>query len=433
MVSVLAELDQWVEEAAKRHGIPGTAVAVGHRGELAEAATGVLNVDTGVTATPDSLFQAGSVAKVWTAFLVMQLVEDGLVELDQPVRRYLPEFGVIDPEVSATVTVRHLLTHTGGFDGDLFEDTGRGDDALGRYLEHLKSNARQIAPPGALYSYCNSGFSTLGALVAKLRSQTWEAVVRERIVEPLGMRHVALFAEEAVLFRVAAGHFKGKLTSQWQLPRSIGPAGAMPCVAPRELVRFGQMLIEEGTAMTTPQITLPGVAEQGARQRGLGLVLFDWDGTAAFGHNGDTMGQGTLWRVVPEHELVIAIGVNGSPYTGFFDEMLERIVREVIGVTVPARPTPTGPKQRGPERFAGRYHYPLATYDVVATDDGFEVTSTPEGLAAQFGDEKSTDKYVLLSGSTFITERPVDGSHSTLTFLDDGRYLYGGRVAVRIP
>ncbi|MEU0486390.1 serine hydrolase domain-containing protein, partial [Streptosporangium sp. NPDC006013] len=122
------------DEAARRHGVPGAALAVWAGGELVEVATGVVNRNTGVETTTDSVFQVGSTTKVWTAALVMQLVDEGLVELDRPVRDYLPEFAVADGAEKA-ITVRHLLTHTGGFDGDLFEDTGRGDDCLDRYVD----------------------------------------------------------------------------------------------------------------------------------------------------------------------------------------------------------------------------------------------------------------------------------------------------------
>ncbi|SNY57432.1 CubicO group peptidase, beta-lactamase class C family [Paractinoplanes atraurantiacus] len=428
-----SELDEWIGEVAERHQVPGLAVAVGHRGELAEAAAGVVNVETGVATTTDTVFQIGSVTKVWTAVLVMQLVDEGLVDLDQPVRRYLPEFALVDPEATETVTVRQLLLHTGGFDGDLFEDTGRGDDAVGRYLAHLGGHAGQFAAPGTLYSYSNAGYSVLGALVARLRGSTWESVLRERLLEPSGMRHVALLAEEAILFRASAGHWKGELIRPWQLPRSIGPAGASPCAAPRELVRFGRLFLDgKFAAMTTPQLDLPGVPERGARRRGLGPVLYDWDGTTAIGHDGDTMGQATQWRVVPDHDLVVALSTNSAVYRPVFDELLDRIVHELTGVTVPARPAPSGPGQPGPAPFAGRYRFPLATYDVVATGDGFDVTSTPLGFAAQFDENPATEKYVFLSGTTFITARPVDGKYSMLTFLDGGRYLYGGRVAERV-
>src|SRR3954463_14985924 len=102
---------------AEKHGVPGATLAILDGDEVGEAAYGVLNVRTQVEATPDSLFQIGSITKVWTATLVMQLVDEGLLDIDQPVVKYLPEFKVADAEVTKTVTTRHLLTHSSGIDG----------------------------------------------------------------------------------------------------------------------------------------------------------------------------------------------------------------------------------------------------------------------------------------------------------------------------
>ncbi len=439
----MPSLQSLLDEAAAKRNVPGAAVAVGHADELLEAATGVLNRNTGVTTTPESIFQIGSVTKVLTAVLVLQLVDDGLVELDEPVRRYLPEFGVLDPVASEAVTVRHLLTHTGGFDGDLFEDTGRGDDALDRYLVHLRGHAQQISPPGERFSYNNAGYGVLGALVARLRGGTYESVLRSRLIEPLGAQHMALLAEEAVLYRVAAGHVgaEGKVATPWQLPRSLAPAGLTPCAAPRDLVRFGQSLLAGGllsadsfAAMISPQLALPGVPDRGAGHRGLGPDLGDWDGTAVFGHDGSTVGQATVWRVVPAHRLVVAISANGGEASAFFDDLLGTIVHDLTGLTVPARPTPpAGPRTPGPSQYAGRYRYPMATYDVSVADDGFDVRWTPIGVAASWGESPKTYRFVALSGSTYLMREPEDGLHATLTFLDDGQYLYNsGRASRRV-
>ncbi|WP_250034404.1 serine hydrolase domain-containing protein [Paractinoplanes maris] len=436
------DLPELLDEAAARHDVTGAAVAVGHGDTLIEAATGVLNRDTGVEATPDSVFQIGSVAKVWTAALVMQLVDEGLVELDEPVRRYLPTFGVVDRTASETVTVRQLLLHTGGFDGDLFEDTGRGDDALDRYVAHLRDHATQVSPPGALYSYSNAGFAVLGALAAHLRGGTWESVLRERLIEPLGARHMALLAEEAILFRAAAGHVGGAVVRPWQLPRSLAPAGTTACAAPRELVRFGRLFLDDGAdllsagavaAMTSAQLTLPGAGVPGGGRRGLGFEIYDWDGAAVHGHDGDVIGQATVWRVVPGHRLVVAICSTGARSVAFFDEVLTTVVRELTGLTVPARPVPpAGPHEPGPARFAGRYGFPLGTYEITPTDDGLEVTATPRGPAAAAGESPSTRRYVALAGTTFISTEPSQGRFDTFTILDDGQYLYGGRLARRL-
>ncbi|GAA1654103.1 serine hydrolase [Actinoplanes couchii] len=358
---MLTGLREILDRAAARHRVPGAAAAVEHHGELSEAATGVLNLDTGVEATPDSLFQIGSVSKTWTALLVMQLVDEGLIELDEP--------------VAGGVTVRHLLTHTGGFHGDLFDDTGRGDDALPRYAALVRENWTQVTEPGALYSYNNAGFCLAGDLVARRTGGTWEDAVRDRIEVK-----AALFPEEALLSRVSVGHLQGRVSAQWQMPRAIGPAGAVICTTPRELIRFGRLVPE---SMIAPQVPIPGVPGRKATRYGLGVSLYDWSGTRAHGHDGDVIGQATVWRVLPDHDLHLAISANGGAFTAFFDEVVDAIVDELTGITPPPRPTP--PAVRADvdlTPYTGRYKYPLYRYDVLAVDGFLDLTATPKSMAA---------------------------------------------------
>src|SRR4051794_27272506 len=212
-----------------KHGVPGASLAVLDDGDVVTAASGVLSMATGVDATTDSLFQIGSITKLWTATVVMQLVDEGRIDLDAPVRTYLPAFTVADPEVSTTVTVRHLLTHTSGIDGDHFEDTGRGDDVLEKYVASCARLA-QVHPLGATISYCNTGFSILGRIVEVVTDEVWDATIRARVVEPLGLTHTATLPEDVLLHRAAVGHVQppGRDLAPapvWSLPRSAGPAG----------------------------------------------------------------------------------------------------------------------------------------------------------------------------------------------------------------
>ncbi len=417
-------LSDVLQEAARRHEVPGAAAAVQFRGELTEAATGVLNLDTGVPATPDSLFQIGSVTKPWTALLVTQLADEGLIDLDEPVRAYLPSFAVADEQASRTITVRHLLTHTAGFHGDHFDDTGRGDDAVERYVTLLAEKGTRIAAPGALYSYNNAGFVVLGALVARLRGGTWEDAVRERI----GVR-AALFAEEALLSRVSAGHIRGAVSPRWQMPRSGGPAGAVICTAPREVVRFGELVPE---AMTAAQVSVPGVPGRKAVRYGLGIALYDWAGTRVFGHDGDTIGQAATWRVLPDHDLSLAVCATGGRVSAFFDEVIAAVARETAGLVVPPRPGPPAePTGVDPAPYAGRYEYPLYTYDVVVAGSGLGLTATPRGFnAAALGSEPETIRFTHLAGDTFVTAEPHDGSYGTMTFVDG--FLHDGRAVPKV-
>jgi CubicO group peptidase (beta-lactamase class C family) len=438
------DLQGWLDQAAQRHRVPGAAVAVGVGDELAEAATGVLNRNTGVEATVDSVFQIGSVTKTWTASLVMQLVGDGLVDLDRPVRDYLPAFGVVSS--SEQITVRHLLSHTGGFDGDLFEDMGRGDDAVSKLLEFMRTNAGPIHAPGEMFSYCNAGYCVLGALVAELRGGTWEASMRERLIEPLGAKHMALYPEEAILFRAAAGHIgeERQVSPRWQLPQSNAPAGATPTAAPRELVRFGRMLLADGVAedgtrvlpagtfaeMRAPQITLPAMGPRNAYAWGLGLMLFDWDAVPVVGHDGSTAGQRQAWRIVPDRGVVFSVSTNGGDAGAFVDEVMARILSETSGIRLPGRIQP--PETPIPfEPVNGRFQAPLGIFDVQADADGLELTTIPKGLATEFEEPKAA-RYVHAGDNRFVGLEREEGLHPLIAFLRDGQYLYYTRAAPSI-
>lgn len=182
---------------ATERGVPGAAVAVVLDGEIVEHAVGVLSTATGVEATLESVFQIGSITKAWTATMVMQLVDDGLIELDEPIRTYLPEFRLSDDSAAGTITVRHLLTHQAGFEGDIFTDTGRGDDAIEKFVD-LLAEIPQTFAPGTLFSYNNAGYIVLGLLVERLRETTWEQALVERVAAPLGLERVSPSPYEAI-------------------------------------------------------------------------------------------------------------------------------------------------------------------------------------------------------------------------------------------
>src|SRR3954449_3343841 len=223
------DMTRWQDRLALlagKHGVPGATLAILDGEEVGEAAYGVLNIRTGVEVTPDALFQIGSITKVWTATLVMQLVDEGKLDLDAPVVTYLPDFTVADPEVTCSVTTRHLLAHTSGIDGDLFLDTGRGDECIEKYVAAC-ADLGQNHPLGATMSYCNSGYTVLGRLIEVLRGSTWDTVLRERLFAPLVLSTAGTLPEEALLHRAAVGHITppGKelqVTPMWGIYRSCG-------------------------------------------------------------------------------------------------------------------------------------------------------------------------------------------------------------------
>ena len=137
-----------LNELASEANVPGAALGIWSDGQETLAAHGVLNAATQVPVTTDSVFQVGSITKIWTATMIMQLVDEGLLSLDTTVSEVLPGTRLGTADVGGQVTVRHLLTHTSGIDGDVFTDTGRGDDCVERYVG-LLAEVPSVFTPGS--------------------------------------------------------------------------------------------------------------------------------------------------------------------------------------------------------------------------------------------------------------------------------------------
>src|SRR2546426_11116530 len=157
-----------------RYHVPGVAIGILHDGDEDIAAYGVTNLEHPLPVDADTLFQIASITKTMTATVVMRLVERGALDLDAPIRRYLPEFKVRDDDAAKRATLRHLVTHTGGWLGDCFADTGKGDDALARYVAAM-ADLEQLTPIGEVWHYSNSSFAVLGRLVEIATGKTYEA------------------------------------------------------------------------------------------------------------------------------------------------------------------------------------------------------------------------------------------------------------------
>jgi CubicO group peptidase (beta-lactamase class C family) len=143
---VTKQIQARVSELLSEYRIPSAAIGVLHDGEITDFAVGVKNLPTEEPATTDTIYQCGSMTKTWTALAFMQLVDEGKVGLDEPVRTYLPGFKVADPEVSANVTPRHLLNHTNGIEED-YGDPGEDNDVYQRMVDNI-AHAPQVFPLG---------------------------------------------------------------------------------------------------------------------------------------------------------------------------------------------------------------------------------------------------------------------------------------------
>jgi CubicO group peptidase (beta-lactamase class C family) len=188
-----------LDQAIKDHEIPGFVMAVVADGRVVYTVTrGVRRLGGDEPLHERSLFHMASVTKPFVATAVMQLVEAGKVDLDQPVQRYLPYFRLKDPRHSA-VTVRQMLSHTSGMpdvDDYEWEKAVADEGALERYVRSL-GDRELIAAPGERYRYSNMAFEVLGDLIAKVSGETFEGYVKAHILAPLGMKDSTLLRPEA--------------------------------------------------------------------------------------------------------------------------------------------------------------------------------------------------------------------------------------------
>jgi len=370
-----------LDDLRTEHEVPGAALAVLVNGEIHELAGGILHRGTGVEATTDSIFQLGSIAKVYTAALVLGLAEEGRLDLDAPVTEVLPEFATLDPEATRAITARRLLSHTGGLTCDFMADTGRGDDCLAKYVEAARGVALDC-PPGTAASYSSVGYNVLGRIVEVLTGLTWDDALRERIVTPLGLIETMTLPEEALRFRVAMGHLGQEPTAAWDLlPRNAGPYGRVLATA-GDVVRFARMLLdgkaadgarvlseETVTAMRRREIEVPDKWTLGSDGWGLGVSIHDWNGVAGFGHNGSSIGQRSYLRVVPEAGLAFALLTNSGTTDRLFTELSRELLGELGGVQVPDDfAPPTTPPSVDVAPFAGTYRREGVIITVTETD-----------------------------------------------------------------
>lgn len=459
-MTTLHEVKAWIADQLptliEKYDVPSAAVAVLAGGEVVDDAAGVLSRSTGVEATPDSVFQIGSITKLWTSTLVMQLVDEGKVDLDLPVRTYLPEFKIADEDAAARVTTRMLLNHTAGFEGDIFTDTGPGDDCVEKFLGVLH-DVPQLFAPGEQFSYNNAGYCVLGRLIEVLREKTYDECLREFLFTPLGLTHAATGPYEAIMFRAAMGHIElepgtgFQPAPVWALARSNAPAGAMLAMRPRDLVAFARMHLEDGKAADGSQVLAPGTAARMHGREvdlpylgvmgdswGLGFERFDTADGAIIGHDGSTIGQNAFLRMVPEAGVAVALLTNGGDAISLYHDIAGHVIAELTDAELPALPKPpASPEKIDASRYVGTYGSQVADLVVTQDEDGrIWLEQTPKGLFEELGEKPERHELVHFRGDSLINLEPQHGMHIPHAFVgDDGAgqalYLHIGRAVRR--
>ena len=446
-----ATLQSTLDDVTASHQVPGAVAGVLRGDERLLLATGLANVGSGIETTTDTLFQIGSISKMYTATLVMQLVHAGLVELDEPVRGALQEFRVADDSATLTITPRHLLSHTSGIQGDHFLDCGRNPDALWRYVSTLEE-VGQIHPPDDMFSYCNSGFGVLGRLVEEATGDHYTRALQRRLLRPLGADRTMTLAEQAIIHRVAAGHHHRDgeaLVNPWGLARFNVPIGGVLADA-SDLLTFAHLHLHGGKTadgkqivpsralaeMCEGQVEVPGTDDE----RGLGWELTRWGGSEVLAHDGDTIGQRAFLRLFPGEDTAIVVLTN-SPRGGHVADAVFGLVGDhVLSAAPPAPPEPLPAADRpDPTSCSGIYERLHQRLAIAGGDDStLRMTIIPDELFALAGMRERTLTLEPVDDDRFVTTDPTSGDTELVTMVraePGGRpdfVHYGRRAHARI-
>lgn len=451
------ELQREVEERARALEVPGVAVGVTLDGESGFAFVGVTNVDHPLAVDDRTLFQIGSTGKTYTATVVLQLVEQGKVDLDAPVRTYLPGFHLADEDVARSVTVLQLLNHTAGWDGDFFEDQGEGDDALARYVARMDT-IRQVTPLGDTVSYNNASLSVAGRIIEVVTGLTYEQAVREMLLGPLEMERSFFFPHEIMTERFAVGHHRSQegeiaVARPWHMGRYGNPMGGMVSNA-ADQIAWARFHLDGGVApdgsrslseelvrrMREPTVTCPGSAIGDAV--GIAWLLRDVEGVDVAAHGGTTVGQHSIFEMVPSRGFALTSLTNCGPNGPEFNEAITRwAFSTYLGIEI-RDPEPVALDPEALASYAGTYETIASICEVSVAGAGLllDARTKPELLEALGEDEEDDppmplgildgegDRYVVtdgpLKGMKGYFRRGAEGSIDALHV--------GGRLAVRV-
>ncbi|GAA0854144.1 serine hydrolase domain-containing protein [Streptosporangium amethystogenes subsp. fukuiense] len=409
----IARTQARVSELLAEYRIPSAAIGFFHDGEIIDFAVGVKNAATREPATADTVYQCGSMTKTWTALAFMQLVDEGKVDLDEPVRTYLPGFRVADPEVSANVTPRHLLNHTNGIE-EAYGDPGQGDDVYERMVTNI-AGAPQVHPLGRTHGYSAAlGYAILARVMEVIDGKRWDDIMRDRLFDPLGLTSTSTWHAQVDPHRAATGHLvrsldEGPVVSPLtHLPRSFGPGGNISSTA-REVLTMAHVLLDGGKAPNGTRIVSAEAVREMTESRvpvpdpylfgpewALGLIVCDWHGETVYAHDGSTVGQSARLRILPDSGLALVLLANAGPRDGFYRKVFNEILLDLRAPTIPELPEPDLTLPLDPSRYEGVYERPGSRYTVSAKDGELHLTFTVNPMEARLSGKPERITYELL-------------------------------------
>ncbi len=392
--TIEARLREEIAARCEADHIPGFVAGIHHAGAQIVLAHGTANAATGAPMREDTGFLFGSVTKVLTTTLVLQQVERGLLDLEAPVTKYLPEFALRTPGAADRILVRHLISHTNGIDADLYFPDASGRDALKTYVAGLASSCGTLFEPGEQLSYSNGGMIVAGRLLEVVTGLPFPELLERDVYAPAGMKDSSTSAARAILRGTAIGHFPDpatmtpRPTDMFMLPDTWGPAGGTPIGTVADLLAFGRTHLAGGVSpagarlLSAESVALMqrvshDMATPNVPPMGLGWVRYPFGDTTVLAMSGASPGGVAILCVVPGHDLVFTAFGNTPGAIVLQDRILQLLLRDHLGVPVPAVLTEPEPDvDLAP--YVGTYRSDQLRIDVSVVDGRLEERMTYE-------------------------------------------------------
>ena len=321
---------------------PGCAVGVSEGGRISlEKAYGMADLEHDVANAADTIFEAGSVSKQFTAAAVLLLWRDGKLSLDDPVRKYIPEL----PDYGRPLTIRHMLQHTSGL-----RDWGEMESIAGwprttRVYTHahvLDIVSRQKAlnfEPGTNWSYCNTGFNLAAIIVSRVSGQPFAEFCRQRIFEPLGMTHTSWRDDFRRIVKgraIAYSDVKDSYRQNMPFENIHGNGGLLTTVG--DLLRWNENAVVQkvGDAQWLREELQPGRFNDGkAHNYAMGLYIQSFMGVPEVAHSGSTAGYRAYLARFPDQHVSVAVLCNVS--SGAAERYAHAVAALYLGDAIKAR------------------------------------------------------------------------------------------------
>jgi len=399
------KIAQKIISEMKRLEVPGVAVGIWHQEKEYTDGFGVTNLEHPLPITADTLFQTGSISKTFTGTMLMQLAEQGKVDLDAPVKKYIKDFKLRDKEVEKRVTVRHLLTHVGGWVGDYFNDFGNGEDALDKMVKDI-AKLPQVQPLGTIWSYNNTGFNVASRIIEIIAKKPYEQAAQEMLFDPLRLK-MSFFYPSDLLFthRFVVGHQKVKdkrsspvdkvqVARPWAIGRAGNGVGGVVSTV-RDLLQYARFHMSNGkkNVITGKSLRAMRVPQVDAGPRGLmGITWFirKVGDLTTYSHGGATNGQQALFCFVPEKDFALAILTN-SDDGGIITAEIFSYALELYFNAKSKLPKPIKTPASELKKYIGRYRIGTECFDLKVKGEhliyhhiplgGFPTPDTPPGPA----------------------------------------------------